>query len=71
MGNKARFINHGDLGEENLKSAIINVQGVSHIGFYAERDITKGEELLFDYDGEGNLFKNHRHKYPFIRNKKK
>jgi len=28
------------------------------------------EELFFNYDGAGDLYENHREKYPFIRKNK-
>lgn len=71
MGNQSRFINHGDQGKENLRSENILTQGRYKIGFYAERDIEMGEELFFDYDGEGELYKNYKDKYPFINSKAK
>jgi SET domain-containing protein len=70
MGNNSRFINHGDLGKDNVRSTNVFTDGSYKIGFYAMRDIEKGEELFFDYDGEGQLYKHYKDKYPFIKNKK-
>ena len=50
---------------------VILSKGRYRIGFFAERFISKGEELLVDYDGAGELYKNFQHKYPFINKKKK
>lgn len=69
MGNQSRFINHADQGNDNLRSENIFSEGRYKIAFYAERDIEAGEELFFDYDGEGELYKNYKHKYPFINRK--
>ena len=38
---------------------------------YASRNINKDEELFFDYDGDGTLFKNYKDKYPFIKERLK
>jgi SET domain-containing protein len=43
MGNCSRFINHADLGKENLFSQNIFTEGRCKIGFYAIRDIDKDE----------------------------
>ena len=67
IGNKARFINHGNDKESNLTSEIKISDGKYVIGFYATKEIKKGEELLFNYDGSGQL-KKHQNKYPFIKN---
>ena len=53
MGNKARFINHGNEGEQNLKAENIFSNGTEYIALYATRDILCGEELTFNYDGNG------------------
>lgn len=34
--------------------------------FFASRDIEAGEELFFNYDGDGQIAKHHAEKYPFI-----
>lgn len=67
MGNKSRFINHGSDREANLFSEIKMGEGRYVIGFYASRDVKRGEELLFNYDGTGEL-KKYGKKYPFIKN---
>lgn len=43
MGNKARFINHGNEGETNLHSGSIFSNGTEYIALYASRDIKAGE----------------------------
>lgn len=70
MGNPSRFINHANNGEENLYSQNVLTEGRIKVAFYATRDIEEGEELFFDYDGEGLLYKNYKDKYPFIKSKK-
>lgn len=47
IGNESRFINHS--GKPNLMARQIKVGGMFRMGFYALRDIKKGEELYFDY----------------------
>jgi SET domain-containing protein len=66
----ARFINHGNDGQANLYSENKMSNGEHVIVFFAKRDINIGEELFFDYDGAGDLFANHKTKYPFIKKKK-
>lgn len=66
MGNKARFINHNNNGQENLRAETKYSNGTEMIALYANRDIREGEELTFNYDGNGNLYRVHRDKYPFI-----
>lgn len=44
-------------------------EGRRVVVFFAKRDIKRGEELFFNYDGTGMLEKNHKHKYPFIKKK--
>lgn len=44
--------------------------GVYVIVFFAKKDIAVGDELYFNYDGAGDLFKNHKTKYPFIKKPK-
>ena len=56
MGNISRFINHGNNGKENLESQNIFCQGNFVIAFYANRNIEVGEELFFNYDGQGLLY---------------
>ena len=50
-GNLSRFINHGDCGDDNLRSEDMMSEGRYKIGFYASRLIEIGEELFFNYDG--------------------
>ena len=71
IGNEARFINHGDPPLENVYSQNILTQGRYRIAFFALRDIVPDEELFFNYDGSGELYKNYKQKYPFIREKKR
>ncbi|MCI5052272.1 MAG: SET domain-containing protein-lysine N-methyltransferase [Simkaniaceae bacterium] len=47
QGNHTRFINHSD--EPNLLSRWVIIDGVSHIIFFTKRNITKGEQLSYDY----------------------
>lgn len=70
-GNKARFINHANDGEQNLRAETLNSNGTEYIALFAMRDIREGEELSFNYDGNGKLYKDHRDKYPFIKPPKK
>ena len=69
MGNKTRFINHGNEseGKTNLVSLNMFSQGQECIGLYASRDIKEGEELLFDYDGEGEIAKVYSEVYSFLK----
>lgn len=64
FGNKARFINHGS-GNENVRPEVMRVRERQVLLFRAIRDIRAGEELLFNYNGAGDLdeFKD---RYPFI-----
>lgn len=41
--------------------------GQEHIGLYALKDIAEGEELLFDYDGEGEVAKAYSEVYSFLK----
>lgn len=56
MGNKLRFANHSKKNE-NCTAKVLFSQGVHKIGLFATRDIIKNEEILFDYDGSGELAK--------------
>ncbi|KAG6586538.1 Transcriptional repressor EZH1 [Phytophthora cinnamomi] len=47
-GNKSKFINH-DGETPNCAAKVMSVCGVHHISIWALRDITVGEELVFDY----------------------
>lgn len=53
IGNKSRFINHGNEGQDNLEARHIYFKSNSSLVFIALKDIQKGTELLFDYDGSG------------------
>ena len=70
-GNLSRFINHGDCGDDNLRSEDMMSEGRYKIGFYASRLIEVGEELFFNYDGQGLLYQNFKEKYPFIRSSRR
>ncbi|DBA02079.1 TPA: hypothetical protein N0F65_011146 [Lagenidium giganteum] len=48
-GNKSKFANHASGERANCEARIICVRGEHRIGLYAKRDITAGEELLYDY----------------------
>lgn len=58
--NKSRFINHANDGQENLESRTEESKGIKHIVLYATRNIKEGEELFFNYDNNGDLFRDHR-----------
>ena len=51
FGTMGRLINHGDK-TENLKAMVAVVDKVLRLGFLASRDITVGEELLYDYGSQ-------------------
>ncbi|CAG8647063.1 2948_t:CDS:2, partial [Paraglomus occultum] len=52
FGNVARYFNHSC--EPNMQIHIIRVDSIIPvIGFFANRDVLPGEELCFDYGGEG------------------
>ena len=46
-GNQARFINHSC--DPNCISKVLVIQGQKHIVIFAQRLISKGEELTYDY----------------------
>ena len=46
-GNAARFVNHSC--QPNCASRIVKVEGHKHIVIFAERPITIGQELTYDY----------------------
>lgn len=64
FGNKARFINHSKK-KENIVPRAVNINEQYVIVFHATKDIQKGEELLFNYNGEGELSE-FKEKFPFI-----
>ena len=41
-------------------------KGSHIITFYAKKDIKQDTELLFNYDGNGQMAKMEKSKYPFI-----
>ncbi|EMC94728.1 hypothetical protein BAUCODRAFT_50187, partial [Baudoinia panamericana UAMH 10762] len=49
FGNKIRFINHARYGKQNLYPRIFFVNTVHRIALFAAKDISSGQELLFDY----------------------
>lgn len=78
MGGRARFLNHDNQKLENVRVEV--VFEMSQVKFsdadyclclFAKRNIAKGEELFFDYDGQGLLFRHFRQDYPYIQPKKK
>ncbi len=71
MGNKARFINHQQGGEENLHAESMFSEGRFRTVLYANKNIKKGEELYFNYDIDGHISKNFPGKYSFIKKAKK
>ena len=48
-GGLTRYINHGSFDEENTKADKIMVNGIPYIAFYANKNISKFEELYYDY----------------------
>lgn len=46
-GNQARFINHSC--DPNCVSRVLLIQGHKHIVIFAQRAISRGEELTYDY----------------------
>ena len=66
MGNVLRYANHSKINS-NSYTKIVFSGGHRKIGLYAKKNIKKGEEILFDYDGQGILGK----QFPWINNEKK
>ena len=56
MGNTLRYANHSKKNS-NSYTKIVFSGGHRKIGLFAKRNIKKGEEILFDYDGQGILVK--------------
>ena len=56
MGNLLRYANHSK-ANSNSYTKIVFSEGQRKIVLIAKRDIFKGEEILFDYDGQGILGK--------------
>ena len=56
MGNMLRYANHSKINS-NSYTKIIFSRGHRKIGLFAKKNIRKGEEILFDYDGQGILVK--------------
>jgi|LakMenEpi03Aug12_release.lakeMendotaPanAssembly.Ray.scaffolds.fasta_scaffold803743_1 SET domain-containing protein len=73
MGNKTRFINHGNESEGKTNVVSLNMFscGQEYIGLYALKDIEIGEELLFDYDGDGEVAKTYSGLYSFLQKNKR
>jgi hypothetical protein len=72
MGNKVRYANHSKHPERrNSYIKIIFSDGSHHICLYAERDIHKYEEILFDYDGKDELCKDYSWINDYIDSKSK
>lgn len=61
VGSKSRFINHSR-SKPNLSAFVLIVDGIRRVGFYASRDVEKGEELLFDY----KYSKEHKKKHGIV-----
>jgi SET domain-containing protein len=55
VGNKMRYMNHMKAEFANVNVKIIASKYRKFIGFYAKKEIQKGEELLFDYGEKYNL----------------
>ena len=66
MGNMLRYANHSKVNS-NSYTKIVFSGGHRKIGLFAKRNIKKGEEILFDYDGQGILGK----QFYWINNEKK
>ena len=66
MGNMLRYANHSK-NRSNSFTKIVFSSGHRKIGLFAKKNIKKGEEILFDYDGQGILGK----QFPWINNEKK
>ena len=56
MGNMLRYANHSKVNS-NSYTKIVFSEGQRKIVLIAKRDIYNGEEILFDYDGQGILGK--------------
>ena len=66
MGNMLRYANHSKINS-NSYTKIVFSGGHRKIGLFAKRTIKIGEEILFDYDGQGILGK----QFTWINNEKK
>ena len=66
MGNMLRYANHSKINS-NSYTKIVFSGGHRKIGLFAKRNIKIGEEILFDYDGQGILGK----QFTWINNEKK
>ena len=66
MGNMLRYANHSKINA-NAYPKIIFSGGHRKIGLFAKKNIRKGDEILFDYDGQGILGK----QFSWINNEKK
>jgi len=66
MGNVLRYANHSKINSNSYPKVVFS-GGHRKIGLYAKKNIKKGEEILFDYDGQGILGK----QFPWINNEKK
>ena len=65
MGNLLRYANHSKINA-NAYPKVVFCNGHRKIGLFAKRNINKGEEILFDYDGQGYLGK----QFSWINNEK-
>ncbi|KAF1331105.1 Cleavage induced predicted protein, partial [Globisporangium splendens] len=52
-GNKSKFVNHKSVGQ-NCSAKVVRVRGDHHITVWADQDIKRGEELLFNYGYHGD-----------------
>ena len=66
MGNMLRYANHSKINANSYPKIIFS-GGHRKIGLFAKKNIKKGEEILFDYDGQGILGK----QFSWINNEKK
>lgn len=66
MGNKLRFANHSK-ANENCTAKVFFTEGFHKVGLFALKDISKFDEILFDYDGKNELWK----RFPWINDDKK
>ena len=61
MGNMLRYANHSKKNANSYPRVVLS-DGHHRIGLFAKRHIYKGEEIRFDYDGQGILSK----QFPWI-----
>ena len=66
MGNMLRYANHSKINSNSYTKIVLS-GGHRKIGLFAKKNIKKGEEILFNYDGQGILGE----QFPWINNEKK